>query len=74
MTSIRMLSWNINGIRSIHKKNALKWFFAEQPDILCLQETKAAEDQIPAELAKIGGYHSSFFAAERKGYSGVGLY
>jgi exodeoxyribonuclease-3 len=74
MASIRMLSWNVNGIRAIHKKNAMQWFFDEKPDILCMQETKAVEDQIPDDLKMIDGYHSYFVSDERKGYSGVALY
>ncbi|MBD3216685.1 MAG: exodeoxyribonuclease III [candidate division Zixibacteria bacterium] len=74
MKKIRMLSWNINGIRAIHKKGALEWFFTEQPDILCLQETKAQEEQVPKQLKEVEGYHVYFSSAERKGYSGVALY
>lgn len=74
MASIRLLSWNVNGIRAVHKKNAMQWFFDEKPDILCLQEIKATEDQIPDDLRIIEGYYSYFVSAERKGYSGVALY
>ncbi len=74
MASIRMLSWNVNGIRAVHKKKAMEWFIEERPDILCVQEIKALEDQIPAELREIDDYHTYFVSAERKGYSGVGLF
>ncbi len=74
MAKIRLLSWNVNGIRAVHRKNAMAWFFEDRPDILCLQETKATEDQIPTKLLRIEGYHSYFSAAERRGYSGVALY
>lgn len=74
MASIRLLSWNVNGIRAVQKKNAMQWFFDENPDILCVQETKATEDQVPDDLRAIEGYHSCFVSAERKGYSGVALY
>jgi len=43
----RILSWNVNGIRAVYKKNFMDWFLKEQPDILCIQETKAQEEQIP---------------------------
>jgi exodeoxyribonuclease-3 len=74
MASIRLLSWNVNGIRAVSRKDAMRWFFDEKPDILCLQEIKATEDQVPGELKDIDGYHNFFVSAERKGYSGVGLY
>ena len=68
---IKIVSWNVNGLRAIVKKNFLDWFRAESPDILCLQETKLNESQIPEELREIEGYHSFYDSAERKGYSGV---
>ncbi|MFH1699590.1 MAG: exodeoxyribonuclease III [Candidatus Zixiibacteriota bacterium] len=74
MKKYRIISWNINGIRAVHRKNALDWFLDEQPDILCLQETKAQEEQVPERLRFINGYYTYFESAERKGYSGVGLY
>ena len=74
MNTIRALSWNVNGLRAVHKKGFLEWFGAESPDILCLQETKASEDQLPPELRQVNEYHAYFSSAERKGYSGVALY
>jgi exodeoxyribonuclease III len=74
MKKIRILSWNVNGIRAVYKKGFLDWFKKEKPDILCLQETKANEEQLPDELKNIEGYYSFFSSAERKGYSGVALY
>jgi len=74
MKRISLLSWNVNGLRAIHRKGFLDWFRAAQPDILCLQETKASAEQIPEELKNISGYEVFWSAAERKGYSGVGLY
>ena len=74
MKKLKMLSWNVNGIRAVDKKGAMQWFFEEKPDILCLQETKAQEDQIPKNLKDVDGYQSYFTNAERKGYSGVGMY
>ena len=71
---IRALSWNVNGLRAVIKKGFLEWFSKEGPDILCLQETKAAEDQIPDTLKHAEGYHSYFSTAEKKGYSGVALF
>ncbi len=74
MKTIKLCSWNVNGIRAIHKKGFLEWFHQEKPDVLCIQETKATEDQLPRKLKDVEGYQSYFTSAERKGYSGVALY
>ncbi len=71
---MRILSWNVNGIRSAYKKGFLDWFKGEHPDMLCIQETKAWPEQLPDELKNPAGYESFFASAERKGYSGVALY
>jgi exodeoxyribonuclease-3 len=73
MTALILLSWNVNGIRAIHRKGFLPWLQKTAPDILCLQETKAMESQLPAELAQPEGYHAYWHSAERKGYSGTAL-
>lgn len=70
----RLLSWNVNGIRAISKKGFLEWFKKENPDILCLQETKAHPEQLTDELKNMDGYESYFSSAEKKGYSGVVTY
>jgi len=74
VSELRILSWNVNGIRAAQKKGFLEWFAGESPDILCLQETKISEDQLPDSLKQVEGYESYFAHAERKGYSGVGIY
>lgn len=74
MKKLRLLSWNVNGIRAIDRKKALDWFFEQRPDILCLQEIKAVVDQIPPQVREVDGYQTYFNPARRKGYSGVGLY
>ena len=74
MKKIRILSWNVNGIRAAYKKGFLDWINKEKPDILCIQETKAQQEQLPDELINIEGYHSYFSSAIRKGYSGVAIY
>ncbi len=71
---MRLISWNVNGLRAAHKKGFLDWFEAEKPDVLCVQETKAHVDQLPDSLKSVDGYASWFTTPERKGYSGVGLY
>jgi exodeoxyribonuclease-3 len=74
MNRIKILSWNVNGLRAVHKKGFLEWFAAQNADIVCVQETKAAEDQLPEDLRVIPGYESYFVSAERRGYSGVALW
>jgi exodeoxyribonuclease-3 len=71
---LKLYSWNINGIRAAHKKGLLNWINEVQPDILCLQETKAHPDQLEDDLRQLPGYHAYWAAATRKGYSGVVLY
>ena len=71
---MRLLSWNINGIRAADKKGFFNWFQKESPDILCLQEIKAEKDQFPPHLRNTPGYYISINSAERKGYSGVATY
>lgn len=74
MKTLRMISWNVNGIRAAHKKGAFEWFLQEQPDIFCIQEIKAQKEQLDRSLIEVNGYHVYFSSAERKGYSGVALY
>lgn len=69
-----LISWNVNGLRAVEKKGFLNWLEEDQPDIVCLQETKAHPDQLPDHLRIVSGYQSHFCAAERKGYSGVAIY
>ncbi len=69
-----LLSWNVNGLRSVVKKGFEDWFRGVSPDILCLQETKAHPEQLSPALREPEGYQAFFSAAERKGYSGTALY
>ena len=71
---MRIISWNVNGIRSAAKKGLIDWINREQPGILCLQETKATPEQLEKTIREIPGYASYFSSAEKKGYSGVALY
>ena len=71
---MRLISWNVNGIRAADKKGLFNWFKKEKPEILCLQETKALPEQLPPYLRSTPGYHIFFNSAERKGYSGVATY
>lgn len=74
MQNLKLLSWNVNGIRAAAKKGFIDWFEKENPDILCLQETKAWEEQLDEALINVEGYHSYFAEASKKGYSGVVTY
>lgn len=72
---MNIISWNVNGIRAIHRKGQFDRILEESPDILCIQETKANPDQLPAEVLNPDGYQSYFhFPTEKKGYSGVAIY
>ena len=69
----RIITYNVNGIRAAMGKGLTEWLQRANPDVLCIQETKAQPEQIPtAEFEKLG-YHCYWFSAEKKGYSGVGL-
>ncbi|MFT4177613.1 MAG: exodeoxyribonuclease III [Luteolibacter sp.] len=70
---MKLISWNVNGIRAVLGKGFGEFVLAEQPDILCLQETKARPEQVqlPLELA---GYHAYWNSAEKPGYSGVAVF
>ena len=72
--TIKILCWNVNGLRAIYKKGFLDWVNTENPDIICLQETKAHPEQLPKEINPLSNYHAAFSSAERKGYSGVAVY
>ncbi|MDD4202554.1 MAG: exodeoxyribonuclease III [Candidatus Omnitrophica bacterium] len=72
---MRILSWNVNGIRAVEKKGFLQWLNTEQPDILCVQETRAQKEQLKKELVEPEGYFTYWaHALEKKGYSGVGIF
>jgi exodeoxyribonuclease-3 len=70
---MRIYSYNINGVRAALKKGLIEWLEKEAPDVICFQEIKAQEDQIPVEEFEKIGYHHYWYPAEKKGYSGVAL-
>lgn len=70
---MKLISWNVNGIRAIVKKNFFEFIDEYQPDVLCLQETKAQDDQVQEALAELKGYHIYSNSAEKKGYSGTAI-
>lgn len=68
---MKLISWNVNGIRAVFSKGFVEWFTRESPDILCLQETKAQIEQFPAGLLTHSTFSIVHSSAEKKGYSGV---
>ena len=73
--SLKIVSWNVNGLRAVAKKGFLDWLYKTSPDIVGLQETKAEAKQLPDEVRKPKGYFTYFSHSKgRKGYSGVALY
>ena len=69
---MKLYSWNVNGIRAVLTKGVLQSFITEyDPDILCLQETKATRDQVDIDFPQ---YHEHFFSAVKKGYSGTAIF
>ncbi|MFM2034046.1 MAG: hypothetical protein RJA32_681 [Pseudomonadota bacterium] len=71
---LRIITANLNGIRSAAKKGFFEWVNTQSPDILCIQELKAQEADLDSDLMNPNGYHGFFQYANKKGYSGVGLY
>jgi len=71
---MKICSWNVNGIRSVHQKGFLDWLRKEKPDVVCLQEVKANPEQVPPEVREIEGYTSVWHPATKRGYSGVATY
>ena len=73
MAPLRIISYNVNGIRAAMKKGLVDWLKTDPADIICLQETKAEKDNVAhAEFTSLG-YHDLWFSAQKKGYSGVAV-
>ena len=70
---MKIISYNVNGIRAAISKGLLEWLDSVQPDVVCFQELKATPDQIPVMEIEAMGYHCYWFPAQKKGYSGVGI-
>ena len=71
---MRVLNYNINGFRSATGKGLLAWLGQQAADLVCLQEVRAQEHQLPPVLVELAGYRAHWLCAtKRKGYSGVGL-
>ncbi|MEA2011653.1 MAG: exodeoxyribonuclease III [Verrucomicrobiota bacterium] len=71
---LKLMSWNINGIRAATKKGFLDVLNIENPDVMCIQEIKAMKEQLNEEILNPEGYKSFWFSAKRKGYAGVACY
>jgi exodeoxyribonuclease III len=71
---MKIITWNVNGIRAALRKNALDWAFIRKPDVLCLQEIKARPDQLSDIQRTRAGYDVTWNPAERPGYSGVATF
>mgnify|MGYP001062266496 CR=1 FL=1 len=68
---MRVISWNVNGVRSAIRHGLLDWLERERPDVLCLQETRVDPATLPESARRPSGYESSWAAGERPGYAGV---
>lgn len=74
MKEVKLLCWNVNGIRAARGKGFLEWLQTVSPDVLCLQETKAHLEQLDEDLREPQGYYTYWNYPERKGYSGVAIF
>lgn len=70
---MKIITYNVNGLRSALSKGLADWIAAEAPDVLCLQETKAQPEQIPSDIFENLGYECHYHSAVKKGYSGVAI-
>ena len=71
---LRVITLNLNGIRSAASKGLFAWLARQKADVICVQELKAQAADMTAQMLAPGGFHGHFHYAEKKGYSGVGLY
>ena len=71
---MKILSWNVNGLRAVYQRNFLEIIDRLSPDIICLQEIKASPQQLPPELQQLSNHFCYFNSAQKKGYSGVAIY
>jgi exodeoxyribonuclease III len=74
MSSLRIISYNVNGIRAAMKKGFIDWLKNNPADIICLQETKAEKDNVDHKQFTDLGFHDYWFSAQKKGYSGVAVF
>ncbi|HXB32402.1 MAG TPA: exodeoxyribonuclease III, partial [Puia sp.] len=74
MSSLRIISYNVNGIRAAMGKGLVEWLATDPADIVCIQETKAHRENVAHALFTELGYHDYWFSARKKGYSGVAVF
>ena len=70
----KIITYNLNGIRSAMSKGLIEWLKAANPDILCVQELKAEPGQLDLSVFENAGYHHYWYPAKKKGYSGVAIF
>ena len=71
---LTLFSWNVNGARAVYKNGFMDWLAAADADIVCLQETRAEEHQLPADLRQPASYHAIWNPSRaKKGYSGTAI-
>jgi len=70
---MKIISYNVNGIRAALRKGFIDWLKSADPDVVLIQETKANPDQVDTHLFEEAGYHHYWFSAQKKGYSGVAI-
>lgn len=70
----QVLSWNVNGIRAAYKKGFLQWFHEAEPDVLCIQESRALPGDLDGDLIEPKGYKTFWMPAKKRGYSGVACF
>src|SRR5690554_1011240 len=72
---MKIISYNVNGIRAAMRKGLTDWLQVANPDIICIQETKAHKEQVDVEVIEAAGYpYHYWYSAEKKGYSGVAIF
>jgi exodeoxyribonuclease-3 len=74
MSTIRIISYNVNGIRAAMNKGFIEWLKTDPADIICVQETKAQKDNVDHQQFTNLGFHDYWFSAQKKGYSGVAVF
>jgi exodeoxyribonuclease-3 len=70
----RVITLNLNGVRSAAKKGFFDWAAQQNADVICVQELRAQDDQLQSPLLQLPNYHAHYYCAQKKGYSGVAIY
>lgn len=71
---MKIVSWNVNGLRAVERSGFMDWFGREAPDVVCVQEIKARPEQLSEAMRNPGKYHAFWHPAQKPGYSGVAIY